>query len=134
MACRLSASRLRPPEIALRSYPGDAAASSADSNACHRGMHLRSWFVCDGSRVTNSRRRIAPIDFRRSSRQATQVGGPASAPRELVIQNKAGVCPCSEACSIRRWYSLDMVDDEQLDRSLLPFESQSEFLRQCVEY
>jgi hypothetical protein len=36
------ASRLRTPEIALCSYPDDAAASSTHSEGNHRGMHRLS--------------------------------------------------------------------------------------------
>jgi hypothetical protein len=34
------------------------------SNACHRGLHRHCWFIRHGSRRTNSRREIAPPDFR----------------------------------------------------------------------
>jgi len=51
-------------ESSLRSCPSAAAASSAGSIACYRGMHRHCWFVRHGSRGTNSRRGIAALPFR----------------------------------------------------------------------
>jgi len=67
---RLTPSRLRygaqaaRRESSLRSCPSAAAASSADSIACNRGIHRHCWFERHGSRGTNSRRGIAALPFR----------------------------------------------------------------------